>query len=432
VSLGSLVLVVAVAVGPFAQQVVSIKSRTIVTGSDASVPVCNTTIYNHYAEGIGPGLNEAQLHTIGAIYEGILQAGQNQNNNSVIPACSSGNCTFGTYQSLGFCSQCADISSRFVLEGDCDLESSTLPLCTIRVPGSVAIRVPDRTIINATVGSSLLQLDVRELPLILNFTAITNPGGMPRSLSNIKATECALSFCVKTYRSQVSQGRFTETATPTPMTTNFTSFWLPGSQYSVAPRTCIVNGGEQRPPYADGDGCTYMIDAFSGLALVNSLSRLLNGTGSRVVSNRPSWTSDTIRALERSVSDGSGGIENVFESLATALTTDARSQVCRGSVNGISQTNEPYIHVQYLWMILPTVVVGLNVVFFVATLLHTRNQQIWKSSPLPLLFLGSDADLPESIGDDQRLSHMEEVSDRIQMRLESTESGSVKLVARRR
>ncbi|KAK9357251.1 hypothetical protein V1504DRAFT_481897 [Lipomyces starkeyi] len=409
------------AIGPFAQQVVSINSRTVPSESPGSIQICTSTeTYLDYAEGAGPGLNLVPLNTIGAIYEGIFQS--QSRNSSVTPACASGNCTFRDYQSLGFCSQCADISSEVTHEGVCDPSAIGFPNCTFSLPNGLALGMLDSSTIIATSGLNLLQVDVNELPNIVKFTALTSPG-LYGSPADVKAAECALYFCVITYHSEVIAGQLTENITSTATSSNKADYWTTES-VAATPGTCIVNGTEKIPPYHDGDGCTYIIDGLSGMAMANTLSPLLSGSGTLQVINRPQWSSNTIQAI-----DNLDNINNVFTSLSTALTAHARTQVCAGSANGTVWIEESYIHVQWSWMIFPAALVGLNAVFFFLTMAKTREQYIWKSSPLPLLLLGSNISSPSSIQDDPRLSHMEDVSSKMNLLLEPTNAG-VKLVTR--
>ncbi|KAJ5112561.1 hypothetical protein N7532_000606 [Penicillium argentinense] len=109
VTFGCLVLVIAAATDPFVQQVMAVKERSIRAPGQASIQVCNSSLYTDYGEGAGPGMNKVPLGTSGAIYSGIFQT-QSENSKSVMMNCPTGNCTYPPYQSLGFCSKCANIT----------------------------------------------------------------------------------------------------------------------------------------------------------------------------------------------------------------------------------------------------------------------------------------------------------------------------------
>lgn len=88
------------------------------------------------------------------------------------------------------------------------------------------------------------------------------------------------------------------------------------------------------------------------------------------------------------------------------------------------------IHVQWAWLVFPAVVVFLTLLFLVATVIYTRptgnRPQIWKASPLPLLYHGLEQQ-PDIVGV-ERLAEMEHAAKGTLVRLESTQAG-VKLVA---
>ncbi|EED19723.1 conserved hypothetical protein [Talaromyces stipitatus ATCC 10500] len=283
VSLGSFVLLAGAAIAPFAQQVISIKGRLADSDSLGSIPICDyNRSYDDWDEGAGPGMNLVPLDTIGAIYEGLLQA-PNRNNVSVNPSCSRGNCTFGKHQSLGFCSKCADISCKMIPQGDCDNENDFDSECILRLSNRYELEIDSTmdTTINATTDWELLELDVKGLSVIVNFTALTSPANRTKIRANARATECTLYFCVATYRSKIDASRFTEKTTSTATITNKSLGidWDPYAIYSASPATCIVNRTEKRPSYHDGDGCTYPIHGTSGMAMANSLVAPLTGSG---------------------------------------------------------------------------------------------------------------------------------------------------------
>lgn len=74
-------------------------------------------------------------------------------------------------------------------------------------------------------------------------------------------------------------------------------------------------------------------------------------------------------------------------------------------------------------MILPGVLVLFSVLFLVATRVHTRDQYIWKSSPLALLFSQLLVDDPLPLKTSPMLRDMENTSRNMQVLLETTHEG---------
>lgn len=414
VTVGCFIIVVAAAIAPFVQQVIAIEMRPVHSSESSSIQVCNSSLYKDWCEGEGPGMNKVPLSTTGAIYTGIFES-QSPNSNSIMMDCPTGNCTFAPYQSLGFCSRCANITDSL----DLNITGfGTLQNYKYELPNGWNFTTATNMmyLMNATAYRDLIQLDPTGWPLITNFTAITAAGyGVPPDIS---ATECALSFCVHTYQASVKNGKFSEKLVATDTSSNY-SMTAATDNIALTPKTCHYNGTTYHPPYTN-DNCTYKISWLSLLSMSNSLRPLLKGKGSLFISNRPSWSSDTTRAIYGLYGNFTE-ISGMFDSLASSLTTHARSKVCAATVPGTTWTVESYVRVRWAWMILPIALVAFMLVFFVATIWNTRNQFIWKSSPLALLF--SNVDAPNALDVHPELSKMEKTSQKIRAKLETTANG---------
>lgn len=432
VTVGCFIIVVGAAIAPFVQQVIATEMRPVHSPKQSAIQVCNSSTYTDYAEGAGPGMNKASLSTTGAIYTGIFES-QSPNSNSVTMDCPTGNCTFAPYQSLGFCSRCANITDSLDLNvsspfGGASMTSSSYDY-TLPNGWNFTTSWGNQYLMNATSNRDLISLEPQNWPLILNFTAITAAGyGVPPDIS---ATECALYFCVHTYKTSVDNGKFRENLVATDATSNYDLVNGATDNTVLIPETCYWNGTQYQAPYEDdanaNEHCRYNISWLSPLALSNSLQPLLKGSGSLFVSNRPDWSSETARAIYGNTGNITE-ISDLFSSLASALTTHARSKVCDARVNGTTWTVESYVHVRWPWMILPGALVVFTLSFFVATIFNTRHQFIWKSSPLALLFSNITVEEEETHARERfevhpHLSKMEKTSQKIKARLETTANG---------
>lgn len=189
--------------------------------------------------------------------------------------------------------------------------------------------------------------------------------------------------------------------------------------FSLTPKTCYSNGTRYDQPNEHIKNCTHIVNWLSCLAMAISLSSLLTGQGSLFASYRPSWSSDTIEALY-SLNGNYTDINSVFNSLSSSPSLNARSQICSATVNGTAWTVVSYVHVRWPWLIFSGVLV--------ITILHTRNQYIWKSSPLALLFSDLSIDEDTPLRRDPTLKGMEDTSRNMEVWLETTKEG-VKLKA---
>ncbi|KAJ5925190.1 hypothetical protein N7454_007829 [Penicillium verhagenii] len=416
VTFGCLVLVLSTATDPFVQQVMSVKERPVHSKGVSSVQVCSTSTYTDYGEGAGPGENQVPLATLGAIYSGIFQT-SSPNRKSIMMDCPTGNCTFTPYQSLGFCSRCANITDSLTLSKTAIVPSE--PTYHYKLPNGFTFTtaITNLYLMNSTSYRNLIKVDTVNKASILNFTAITSSGyGVPPQVS---ATECALFFCVDTYHAKVQGGTFSENRTSFSTTSNTSSIV---ENFSLTPETCYTNGTQLEKPYKSTDECSFNVNWLSRLAMSNSISPLLHGYGSLFISNRPSWSSNIIEALY-GVEGNYTDINSVFQSLASSLTINARSQVCKEKVDGIPWTVQSFVRVSWKWMILPGALVLLSMIFMIITIMHTRNQYIWKSSPLALLFSELLVDEPLPLRSDPTLKGMEITSRNMEVWLETTSEG---------
>lgn len=419
VTFGCFVLVLAAATDPFVQQVISIKMRSVNAQGQSSIQICNTFTSTDYGEGAGPGMNKLPLTSMGAVYSGLFQT-QRPNSKSSMMSCPTGNCTFAPYQTLGFCSRCANITDSLHLstEGSITMTNYHYSLQN-GLQLNTAYSMP--YIMNSTTGLSLLKLDMDDAAVILNFTAISSAGsGIPPEPS---ATECALFFCVDTYEAFVREGVFTENRISTDISSNTTLSNMGATQdFSLTPETCYFNGSRYDQPHEHSRKCTYNVNWLSRLAVANSLSSLLTGQGSLFASYRPSWSSDAIEAFY-GINGNHTDINSVFTSLSYSLSLNARSQICTATVNGTAWTVVSYVHVRWPWLILPGALVLLSLIFLVIIILHTRNQYIWKSSPLALLFSDLSIDEDTPLRQDPTLKGMEDTSRNMEVWLETTKEG---------
>jgi hypothetical protein len=236
-----------------------------------------------------------------------------------------------------------------------------------------------------------------------------------------------LYFCIKTYESaSVKRGTFIENGYTTPSTTNY-SHWITShnldANVGMTPSTCYLNGTRYEAPYKNDD-CLYTLRPWSVLAGQNSISKLLQGTGQANNEYRWDFSTNTVEAIygkQGILSD----ISSAFASLASAMSINARGNVCQTSFNGTAWTPQSYVHVRWVWLTLPAALLFFSTAFLIYTIYRTLGQYIWKSSPLALIFLelsapeGSESSIkPQPVMDD-----LEDAAKRLKVWLEATSEG---------
>ncbi|KAK5099999.1 hypothetical protein LTS08_005714 [Lithohypha guttulata] len=417
--LGALVFFAAFVIGPSVQQLVETRIRQVDVPTNANVPVCNNTYYDVVGLGSGSGLNRVNLPMIGSMYDGFLQT---SSQSPLRPNCPSGNCTYPRYQSLGVCHECSDHSSQLLyvdkstnltyptsVESNCSKQLST---CDLQWIGAGLSLQSNYGMVNSTQATSskldpaLAATDNTTFStfhaiLAHNWQANSNPEPAP------SAVKCDLRLCVKTYEGSVSGGQFRENT----ISTTWNGSYLDGAtqlnyhtfqNYVVIPaRPCYINGSEILEPWndVDRDRCTYNISSAAVIALGNTVEGLTKGYGSAITSNRPALSSDVMQALygifnSTSLEDPDIGtlasVQRAFKSMADVVTNQARGSLvnCGGATApGTQFIDELYIHVRWVWLLPTITVLVLCLVFFLATIVQSWSDDLWKSSPLAHIFV---------------------------------------------
>lgn len=241
---GSLVVIVSLAMGPFAQQAIkSIDCEQYVPDSNASVPAA------HYAAGVdkyyrlGAGMFLVTVDMQGALVNALVNTGGNDS--SVAPTCQTGNCTFRpdstnvTYSSIGLCSLSIDTTS-FVSRVTINNTYTGSPLDNYTLPNGLNIEMDLSYSMetrfmhvggshdNLTWATSAFGDDFRNLaPLsIYNFTILefteascTNSTSCPHNVKPMGnlgvwdyiSVTSILYPCMRNYHAKVEKGTFQET-----------------------------------------------------------------------------------------------------------------------------------------------------------------------------------------------------------------------------
>ncbi|KAI4160603.1 MAG: hypothetical protein LQ342_005624 [Letrouitia transgressa] len=285
------------------------------------------------------------------------------------------------------------------------------------------------------------------------------------------AASCTMRFCVRTYNATISTGVFQEDMI------DHTNFYGPGSfdgegWMSMIDTRCISpqetekfrSEGYQIPtdlkwlPYnmtfdprvkpSSGASfpqsmverqCIYSIDYILDRSLWwTYLRSFFNGT----VTAWRSFENDAdvvdyrgpqnLQAIYNFGNVTFNDINQTFQNISNSVTNYLRQggNLYHGEpAIGQEWHNRTCIEVRWAWLAFPTVAVFLTLLFFVATVIYTRptgnRPQIWKSSPLALLYHGLEQQ-PDVPGV-ERLAEMEHAAKGTLVRLKSTQTG-VKLV----
>ncbi|KAK4984803.1 hypothetical protein LTR50_006373 [Elasticomyces elasticus] len=436
-ALGAFILLALLGVNTFIQNAVAQIPSFERIDLNASVPV--STNYTWYLQGYG-----AAAPMIAAIESGFYSGVDNQARDLIpVSGCDSGNCTFGTYQSLAVCSKCADISSaiknpcagRHCYDNDFYSIARHSNL-TLAVNGGVINTTSDALYPSEDTLSGIGPLIARYQALIA--TDYSNPG------SGALATECALYWCVQTYEGCSEDGFFAEVITSNWTNTSAAAhtFYNQPTGIQMTPPDCSRNNTTP----SNSSYCTYWVSWASQYGLQTFLTGgtagggFLNGSASFKNTTANKWHFTTYQAAALTF----------YSTEATALNTNIWTNIdmvasymtyaVRKSPLSLSQfypeltfgyTDYPLqlFKVRWGWMAFPFALVLLSLAFLATTIVKSRHHQPWKSSVLPLMFHGFDDDDRRNFGQVDTLTDMENEMRGRQVRLGHDSKGKLRFTA---
>lgn len=241
-SLGAALTVLSTANDPFMQQVIRYSPCPQVLLQNRLATIARTN--NYTGSGIRTWAHQSSLDLPmrAAIYKGVYDAFS-----PVQASCATGNCTFKEFRTVGMCSECADISPTInktveVFPKFCNIIYQTLPDVNVTMPsGGIAMSMGP---VNPKYSSSMPV--VTDVLYFSNQSQLSGQSEPPAdSLTNctnfsVKATQCSLFPCLRTYSVNVTNGLLSEILLFTArMEENPNSGF---SSYATLTLPCLVSG----------------------------------------------------------------------------------------------------------------------------------------------------------------------------------------------
>ncbi|ETS84602.1 hypothetical protein PFICI_02627 [Pestalotiopsis fici W106-1] len=477
-SLGALVVVLALVLDPFAQQLITYSTRLY---QDLDAPE--------------PSIDLARFIIAGTNLDSVIYSSiwSEVDAPSIYKAseCESDLCLWDNFDTLGFRPLCKDRTEEVVLEG-CDLRCGNsqefhTSNCSIYFPGddsnvkwnfSVVQDAPDwvgsisgddtenRTILEYprhaiwTLWSGQAEGEASDWGTLFNVSPDRNlsgrneimimayaeidfdPAKRPDGLSIKRAQVCALTPSVETLSVESHRGRldvhvpkytlgaFHEGGEPG----DDLVYWSPdGSQDNILTYTDI----REAAFFLDSDTltllCTRVRDALVGnysvpqLVDVNRVcaaARPPADDGRNLAIEVDFAKSSSNQNLDK-IADKVGGLEWAMQRVSEFLTHYSRTQPDEAvPVSGRAYSSRNSVEVWWPWLTLPVAVAAAGTVFLALVIYSSRgaDEMLWKSSTLPLLYHGIDhrdlmANVKSSNVRADLTSSMDELSKRAKMRL---------------
>ena len=482
VSCGAFIMVAALIIDPFAQQIISTYDCRIPIASEvASVP--RTNLFDHREQ----PWSYAPVH-LGmqkAINSGLYNPG-----GSVSFNCPTSNCTFPSeYHTVAYCSECNDTTSILSLEDtshlleDVDGTHYTVSqnFTDSQKHDNMSMTFSDGTNVQAfeiqtnTQGytkiiapqlsinqsrscpddfSSLeeqLDEDGRTKNNHVKWGCFALRGGYRSSGIDlgIGAASCTLRPCVRTYTASVNNGLIDETLLSVAKlwSDEFSSTYMSGmvnikclnthdrkslvdEGYKIEGNLWVPYNSSKPRNYTVSDECIYEYSHATAKAIDAFFTTFLNGTIAKFGGDfsGPSPLQTLYNEGDLTFNRVEEMWKNMSDSMSVYLRQSSMKNVSAPAI-GTSFRNETCVHIQWVFLIYPAILVLLSLIFFFSMVLKTRgtttSRNDWKSSPLVLLFHGlhqeviANREVSESVG----AKEMEMIAEKIFVRLSNTDNG---------
>ena len=396
-----------IGVGPFVQQMAAIRNNRV----NSDIPA-STTRTEAFTEVAGFTHGQPTSDMMSAIYNALfidsdtVNSDPNTYGTSVTPNCPTGGCDIPPFQTLAICSQCSDVSHLLTTREERGCES---PIASFFLPNGLHLNktIPGSDLISTSAtlphGGMEGLSGIKDFgpSAFFNLSAISAPKKAP--LSNATATHCSLYWCVNTYSASMEGNRAKEKLVDT--------YHDAGAHYDKGTLNLRppVKGSSTASNFSITDASSLTGWLVDKLQFNNTPNSWCNSQNAFTVDGEPKENEFLRIILNAPLSDS-------FGKIAAGMTKHVRSEQRRvqsyhGKIStsfsypyiepahGTSWTVQTQLHVRWVWIILPALLIILTMIFLIVTALQSRHRRldIWKSSTIPLLCSGLDLNIQQRI-----------------------------------
>lgn len=438
-SVGALLMIVTLAVNPSMQQLIRYRFRDIEQGI-AFLPVT----YDYGSTGVG-GFFAANITMKAAAYSGFSSPIKTDFN--VMSSCPSGNCTWPHFQSLGVCGSCEDLTpqiervpigpeyisgggpSNFRLPNGFSMTTKTTlkdehsPLTYMNISTIASMysnlysTIDDFTLNNISIAFS------DRGSLLIDFFAL-RLRGLSNSGDNVTfAKECVLQYCVKNITAVQRNGELLETVSDT-WTNNseaarkFYKGYLQSDPNAWIPLYYLQPPGQER---------VFQIGHAPQTQMTTWLDHQLVGTASRQPPVAGEFfTTDPIQGIDQAFDQDESGLEALVSNVADAMAAVLRASSGE-SAPGVVLVSEPYIHIDWVWIMFPLLLYVLAVCFVATVALQGRSNatrcHVWKNSIVAALCHGLEKELSGKLAGLYTQKQIDEAAKDVKVKLATNGEG---------
>lgn len=445
--MGATITILALAFEPFFQQIVSFPAR------DINVDVSTVAVSRTYRPDDDVGVRfritldsdiRGPKSMMLAVEESTLR---NATTRPAPSVCPTGRCNWTSYDSLGVCHRCVDLSNlpRYICENGSSLPGRRWEnICGYRLNntfitgkygykfkyslGTSAFLVGEQDASDARIPDQFWNSTVfMNVPSpILDFYIAYTPGGLDAVRQNVTPIlqECLFHWCIKTYEASYGEGRLYEKLVST-------YAGLPNVKEPEVPealrRFLFADGRMQSPAFnMTSKDIVYNIPENVtkqlGYAVFSTLpSRITYGEADNDGQFPGKWNFPQVAPYKT---------DSILGDIAEAMTNNMRaSKTGTEQISGNAWTTENFVEIRWVWISLPGVVLLSTLAFVGITAFRSHKNQfpVWKSSALVTLLHGLTEEARERFDPKASPSEVEAISQKMRVRLSTHQDGNIRL-----
>ncbi|KAK6069239.1 hypothetical protein SCUP234_07097 [Seiridium cupressi] len=433
-SLGAIIAIVTLALGPFAQQIVTYQTRSITIESPDSAIIARAMNYTGALPGKTTPTGYVPILPLkSAVYNGLF-AENGRPNAALKFECQTGNCTWPSFETLGVCHECVDITpyiDKYCAPGAAEDD------CGWEVPQGAKLN-DSAQVFSMTPLIPSANGDMPHSTIIkLIFMGTESQNGLAGELKPW-AQQCSLSACLQTLESAVVNGVLSENVTDHIVNQTVVDM----TKQEDADLAAYVTGGNSTTYVVGKEALLSMRGWFSSLFATGSAIRTTTDSNRTITDNSvvvnltvgissgvTFFDSDIVTAFYWNYYEyqDDDGIDMLMIDMATSMTVAFRSFMGAVPVPGQAISMQSFVHVRWGFAVLPIVIVAATALFLVAAIYRTHQSDTkpLKSSALAMLFHGLDEDVRTHFGTFGNLDHKKRQARLIKVQMDDSDGNSL-------
>ncbi|KAL3455907.1 hypothetical protein BJX64DRAFT_53600 [Aspergillus heterothallicus] len=387
-TIGAVITILRLAFSPFAQQVVLIEQRDVISPADTA-----TFGYAHeYYRDLMSELANSGIDGIpqdpgmqSAIFRGLYGI------NTTEPFNCPGACQWrDSYISLGFKAECTNVTQETLQRASCErVENTSLQLCNMTTPGGIGLSSRQWSTSQATsyyMNASSLLLDIgiprlpEEFPEITRFAIFRSTPNFNFEIENVNITDCSLSITAYEYTAAKANGSDFSFAPLREVDFGVRNPWaIRGNATEMKFEYLYTNATKT----SDGADIPSLGFSYTSLLALQTFFQSSTIVSEWVEGDFPNTNLGVSAALL-----GDADLPARFNAMATAMTEYVRYGPNSLIARGERVESVPFVSIRWGYFVVPIVTEGFAIIFAVLSILNnrkSRNVPLWKGSTLAVL-----------------------------------------------